>query len=180
MVAILFEGKSDKKILNKICEAYNLENNNIKYFDFGGKDNIFDISHKYYNEIENDVINLQRIDKILIIVDADNDNDPNPNRGFKASKSKLEEIIDALDFNIPIDYYIMCDENRVGNLESFLLSVLDDEQKECIKKFRSCYKYPLSDKWAYNTFYKQMNHPFDFQHSNFNILKEKLINLFSS
>lgn len=180
MVAILFEGKSDEKILNQICDTYNLAKEKIIYFNFEGKDNIFNISHEYYSEIENDINNLQRIDKILIVVDADNDNDPNPNRGFEASKNKLEEIITDLDFKIPIDYYIMCDENKVGNLETFLLSVLDTEQKKCIENFKNCYKYKLSDKWTYNSFYKQMNHPFDFNHQNFNILKEKLTNLFNN
>jgi 5S rRNA maturation endonuclease (ribonuclease M5) len=99
MVAILFEGKSDEKILNQICDTYKLPSEKIKYFNFKGKDNIFDTSHTYYDEIENDIKNLQRIDKILIVVDADNDNDPNPNRGFEASKIKLEEIIkDLLGF----------------------------------------------------------------------------------
>ena len=127
MVAILFEGKSDEKVLNQICDTYNLPKEEIKYFNFEGKDNIFNISHQYYNELENDINILQRIDRILIIVDADNDNDPNPNRGFEASKSKLKEIITDLDFDIAIDYYIMCDENKEGNLESFLLSILDKE-----------------------------------------------------
>lgn len=160
--------------------GYNLPKKEIRYFNFEGKDNIFNLSHKYYDEIEKDVKNLQRIDKILIIVDADNDNDPNPHRGFVASKAKLQEIIINLAFDIPIDYYIMCDENKVGNLESFLLSVLDDEQKKCIDSFKNCYKYKLSDKWTYNSFYKQMNHPFDFNHPNFDILKEKLTNLFNN
>jgi hypothetical protein len=180
MVAIIFEGKSDAKIINQICDAYNLPKETIKYFDFKGKDNIFNTSNKYYDEIENDINKLQKINKILIVVDADNDNDKNPNRGFKASKIKLEEIIRYLNFSIPIDYYIMCDKNKVGNLESFLLSVLDDEQKECIEKFKNCYKYELSDKWTYNSLYKHKKHPFDFNHPNFNILKEKLINLFDN
>jgi UDP-glucose 4-epimerase len=179
MVAILFEGKSDEKILNEICKAYDLSIENIQYFNFDGKDNIFNINHQYYDEIEKDIKEFGKIDKMLIIVDADNENDSNPNRGFKSSKLKLEEIISDLDFNIGIDYYIMCDENKNGNLESFLLSILDDEQKEYIQKFRDCYKYDLSDKWAYNTFYKQKKYPFDFQHKNFDLLKNKLINLFN-
>jgi hypothetical protein len=65
-------------------------------------------------------------------------------------------------------------------LESFLLSVLDDEQKECIEEFKKCYKYELSDKWTYNTFYKQKKHPFDFDHPNFQPLKDKLTDLFKN
>lgn len=177
MVAILFEGISDEEVLKSIIEEYNLELNKVSFFDFKGKDNIFNISHKYYNEIE-DEIEVGKIEKILIIVDADNPKDPNPNRGYTTSKEKLKEIITDLNFNISIDYYIMCNMNKEGNLESFLLSVLDDKQQECIKKFRECYKHDLSDKAVYNTFYKQKKEPFDFNHPNFNLLKEKFTNLF--
>ena len=175
MVVIAFEGKSDGEFFNSLLETYKLEKNRVNYYDFGGKDNLFNISHKFYDEIES---NLSKIDKILLVVDADNEKDPNPNRGYKASEKKLIEIIQDLDFDVEIDYYIMCDIQKEGNLESFLLSILDNEQKKCINKFRDCYKYDLSDKWAYNTFYKQKKYPFDFNHENFNPLKQKLQNLF--
>jgi len=178
MVAILFEGKTDRQFLEQICKTYELPLDKIKYFNFEGKDNLFNISDSNYDELENDIKVLQKIDKILIVTDADNKNDPNPYRGFKATKNKLKETISKLDFDIPIDYYIMCDENKQGNLESFLLSVLDEEQKKCIDEFKKCYKYELNDKWVYNTFYKQKKHPFDFEHPNFTLLKNKLMDLF--
>jgi len=174
MVIIAFEGKSDGEFFDSLLETYHLEKNQVSYYDFEGKDNLFNISHEYYNEIEKDIA---KIDKILLVVDADNEKDLNPHRGFKASKMKLIETIDNLNFDVEMDYYIMCDTNKEGNLESFLLSILDDEQKKCIDSFRDCYHYELSDKWAYNMFYKQKQHPFDFKHKNFNILKEKLQNL---
>ena len=178
MVAIIFEGKSDEKILNKICKTYKLPIEEIQYFNFEGKDKIFNTSHEYYNEIKNKVKNSQAIDKILIVVDADNKNDSHPHRGFQPSKKILEETITNLDFEIPVYYYIMCDENKQGNLESLLLSVLDDTQKKCIEEFRKCYKYNFPDKLVYNTFYKQKKEPFNFEHKNFNDLKQKLENLF--
>jgi hypothetical protein len=178
MVAILFEGISDEDFFNSIVSEYQLPIKEIVFLKFDGKDNLFKISHTNYDSLESD-IDVGRVTKALLVVDADNEKDKNPNRGFKASKDKLEEIIRDLDFDIPLDYYIMCDQNKEGNLESFLLSVLEDEQKECILKFRECYKYNLTDKWAYNSFYKQMREPFDFNHTNFNLLKEKLTNLFS-
>jgi len=176
MVVIAFEGKSDGEFFDKLLDEYSLDKDEVTYYDFGGKDNLFNLSHEYYDEIEGD---LPIIDRILLVVDADNPKDPNPNRGYEASQKALEELIKDLDFDITIDYHIMCDENQEGNLESFLLSVLDDEQKKCIEIFRECYEYELSDKWAYNTFYKQMRHPFDFNHPNFNILKTKLTKLFN-
>ncbi|MCB4776408.1 MAG: hypothetical protein LGB73_06545 [Sulfurovum sp.] len=177
MVIIAFEGKSDGEFFDSLLDKYELDKNRVTYYDFGGKDNIFNIGHEYYDEIEKKY--LSKLEKILFVVDADNDKDTNPNRGFEASEKALEKLIDALGFDdVFMDYYIMCDENREGNLESFLLSILDDEQKECIDNFRECYKYELTDKWAYNTFYKQKNEPFDFNHSNFDNLREKLKNLF--
>jgi len=175
VVVIAFEGKSDAEFLDSLFEEYNLPRNEVIYYEFKGKDNIFNTSHNFYDEIEEDI---QKIDKMLIIVDADNENDPNPNRGYKASEQKPKEIIDTLDFDIPIDYQIMCGKNKEGHLESFLLSVLDDEQQECINKFKECYKYELTDKWAYNTFYKQKKYPFNYGHPYFKDLKQKLTNLF--
>ncbi len=177
MVAILFEGKSDGKFFDDILRAYNLPTNKVIYYDFQGKDNLFNIGHKYYADIEED-INIGRVEKLFIVADADNPKDKNPNRGYKATENKLKKTIEDLDFNVSIDYYIMCDENREGYLESFLLSVLDKEQKKCIDDFKICFKYELTDKWIYNSFYKHNKYPFDFSHPNFNELKEKLKNLF--
>ncbi|MCH9739664.1 MAG: hypothetical protein K0U38_02305 [Epsilonproteobacteria bacterium] len=178
MVAILFEGKSDGKFFDDILDRYELPKEQVAYYDFKGKDNIFNIGHAFYDEIENDINNIGRIHKLFIVVDADNPKDPNINRGYAASETKLKEVINNLDFNISIEYHIMCDENQEGYLESFLLSVLDDKQKECIDTFKSCFSYELTDKWVYNSFYKHNRHPFDFNHPNFNELKQKLKNLF--
>ena len=170
MVAILHEGKTDKNFFTTLFQSYDLDVNEdkVKYYNFEGIDNIFQVGHSYYDEIESDNI----VSKMLIVIDADNN--------YKEHQEKLEELIGNLDFkSIDIDFFIMSDESQEGNLESFLLSVLDDEQKECIKTFRECYSYILNDKWAYNTFYKQKKHPFDFNHENFNILKQKLNNLFN-
>jgi hypothetical protein len=183
MVAILFEGKSDKEFFHSLLDECHLDNYQIDktqvvFKNFEGKDNLFNISHTHYNNIETDIA-AGKIEKILLIVDADNETDPNPNRGYEASEKKLQEIIDNLGFDIPMDYHIMCDTNQKGNLESFLLSVLEDNQKECIQKFRDCYKYELTDKWVYNTFYKQKKYQFYYKHSNFTPLKQKLYDLFS-
>jgi len=163
MVIIAYEGKSDGEFFDTLLNEYNLPSNQVMYYDFKGKDNLFNFSHAYYDEIE--AKHIKKIDKILLVVDADNKKDPNPNRGYEASKKALITLIEDLDFqDVFIDYYIMCDENREGYLESFLLSV--------------CFKYELTDKWVYNSFYKHNKYPFDFEHSNFNILKQKLKNLF--
>ena len=178
MVAILYEGKSDGDFFNDLIDEYGLPKEEVIYYDFRGKDNLFNISHKYYDEIEDDIANTGRVQKLFIVADADNPKDLNPHRGYRATELKIKEIIDSLDFNISIDYYIMCDENKEGYLESFLLSVLDNKQKRCIEKFKNCFKYDLTDKWIYNSFYKHNKYPFNFEHPNFNELKQKLKNLF--
>ena len=171
MVAIIHEGKTDREFFTTLLDSYALPSSEseLRYYNFEGIDNIFKLDHDYYNEIEADNI----ISKILIVIDADNK--------YKEHEKKLKTLIEDLSFDsIDIDYFIMADEYQQGNLESFLLSVLDDEQKKCIKEFRKCYKYDLSDKWAYGTFYKHKKHPFDFKHKYFNDLKEKLFKLFEA
>jgi len=139
VVIIAFEGKTDKEFLNSLLDTYELPHNEVTYFNFEGKDNILNVSHSYYDEIEKNYIN--KIDNMLIVVDADNRADPNPNRGYEASEIALNQLIADLGFDVKIQYHIMCDENREGHLESFLLSVLNEEQKECFKKFKECYTF---------------------------------------
>ena len=177
MVAILFEGKTDVAFFDTLVSHYQLDKDQIIYKNFEGKDNIFNISHEHYNTLEKS-IEQERITKLLIIVDADNPKDPSPCRGYAQTQTKLNELKDNLDFNIPVDFYIMCDNNQQGYLESFLLSVLDNTQRQCIDDFKTCFQYELSDKWVYNSFYKHHKHPFDFSHENFNALKQKLQTLF--
>jgi len=177
MVAILFEGKSDEEFFRSILSFYQLDISKILFYNFQGKDNILNIGHKKYDEIEID-ISVGKIQKVLVVVDADNESDQNPNRGFVKSKEALKKLLSDLNFEVNIDFYIMCDEQKEGNLESFLLSVLEDTQRKCIDTFKECYQYELSDKWVYNSFYKQKKHPFDFSHSNFDKLKQKLQNLY--
>ena len=176
MVIIITEGKTDIEFLEDFINSeLSIPREKYEFKNFEGKDNIFKSSHEIYDEIEGE---LDIINSIFITVDADDPNDPSPVRGYHETKDAIEILTSNLDFDIPMDHFIFCDENREGFLESFLLSVLDDEQTKCIENFRGCYKYELSDKWAYNTFYKQKKHPFDFSHPNFNILKTKLQTLF--
>ena len=95
MVIIAFEGKSDIEFFDSILDAYALPKDQVIYYDFKGKDNIFDIGHSYYDEIEKKYLN--KINKMMLIVDADNEKDPNPNRGYEASEKKLQEIKNDLE-----------------------------------------------------------------------------------
>jgi len=177
MVAFIVEGKTDSEFLedfiNKQYPTVSREKYDIKIFV--GKDNIFKLDHKIYDEIEKA---LHIYEKLLILTDADDPKDPSLIRGYEETEKALKKLIENLDFNIEVDYYIICDENKKGYLESFLLSVLDDEQKKCIEEFKKCYKYETPDKWVYKTFYKHKHYPFDYSHPNFKELKDKLKNLF--
>lgn len=177
MVIIAYEGKSDGEFFDTLLDKYNLDKNKVLYYEFEGKDNLFNINHEHYNEIEKNYLKI--VNKMLLVVDADNKKDPNPNRGYKASEEALKKLIEDLSFeDILMDYYIMCDENQEGYLESFLLSVLDEKQKKCIQEFKNCFQYELTDKWVYNSFYKHNKYPFNFQHPNFRNLKQKLEQLY--
>ena len=176
MVVFIVEGITDKEFFEDFLNSLNIEKNRYEFRNFKGKDNIFNLNHKYYDKIEDEV---DIIDKLFIAVDADDPKDECPIRGYKQTEEKLKELIKNLALDLPIDYFIFSDEEKEkGYLESFLLSVLEKEQKECIEEFKNCYKYELSDKWVFNTFYKQKKYPFDYNHPNFNKLKQKLINLF--
>ena len=177
MVAILFEGKTDVAFFDTLVTHYQLNKDQIIYKNFEGKDNLFNLMHEHYDTLERD-IEQERITSLLIIVDADNPKDLSPCRGYHETQTKLNKLRDSLAFSIPVDFYIMCDNNQEGYLESFLLSVLDNQQRQCIDTFKDCFQYELSDKWVYNSFYKHHQHPFDFSHQNFNELKQKLQNLF--
>jgi 5S rRNA maturation endonuclease (ribonuclease M5) len=73
MVGIIHEGKTDREFFTTLLETFNLPNtqNDIKYYNFEGIDNIFKISHSYYDEIEKDNI----LSSILIVIDADKKHD---------------------------------------------------------------------------------------------------------
>jgi len=176
MVVFVVEGKTDIEFFRDFIEELDIQKDRYAFKNFEGKDNIFKLNHKLYNEIEGE---LDIVDKIFIAVDADDPKDRSPIRGYIKTQKRLEKLIDDLDFDIAIDYFIFSDqEKEKGYLESFLLSVLDDEQQKCIEKFKECYKYDLKDKWIFNEFYKQKQYPFDYSHPNFDELKQKLKNLF--
>lgn len=162
---IAYEGKTDKDFLEDFLKFCELKREAVTFYNFEGKGNFFNTSYREYDTIKK---SLNIITKILLIVDADKE--------YKHTEEKLKKVIKDLDFNIDIDYYIMCDENQEGNLESFLLSVLDDKQKKCINELNECYE--LTDKWVYNSLYKQKKYSCNFSHSNFNDLKKKLKNLY--
>jgi hypothetical protein len=95
----------------------------------------------------------------------------------------LEKIIIHLGFQEISQIYIMCDPNtNEGYLESFILSAIPSEQRNCIESFLTCsqFKSKESHKAIINQIYKiaYPNYPCDFTHKHFEPLKATLKSLF--
>jgi hypothetical protein len=176
MVAILHEGKSiDKSFFQLLLDDLKLNTTPVNFYGMGTKSNFFNKEFAQYQDLSLE-IERENIDKVLFIIDAD--------ESFEQTEAKLLTIIDELQIKEISHYYIACDPiTRKGYLESLILSSLSEEQKTCINDFLTCsdFKSKTHDKSIFNIIYKNAypNAPFDFSHSNFAPLKEKLINLFN-
>jgi hypothetical protein len=89
----------------------------------------------------------------------------------KLGIDKISEVIIIRDY-----------ETNTGYLESLIFSTLSEQQKECIKNFLDCSKFTSKDnqKSIINQIYKigYPNEPYNYEHPNFNELKEKLKKLY--
>ena len=77
--------------------------------------------------------------KVLFVVDADSQGNDAKYGGYDNSLKALEAV--AKDFGIEevSSIYICCDpETQKGNIESLLLSALDEDKKVCIDNFIEC------------------------------------------
>ena len=185
-VAIFHEGNSkqtnDNALLKLLLEKLELPTNRVRFVAMGNKSNFFKTDNENYKQLIKD-IQLEEISKILFVVDADSVENDALYGGFENTQTKLREIIDQLGIGNISDMYIMCDpETQNGYLESFILSTIPDEQKECIDAFMDCSDFGPreNDKAILNQIYKiaYPNEPFDLSHPNFNELKTKLQTLF--
>lgn len=175
MYAILHEGKSiDKSFFELLLDSLALEKKAVQFYGMGNKSNFFKTDHIQYKTLNDDIMDTL-ISKVLFIIDADD--------GFEDTQNKLEKTINELNINEISDFYIACNhETKKGYLESLILSSIPQKQKECIENFLECseFKSKTHDKSILNEIYKKAypNAPYDFNHQNFNELKQKLENLF--
>ena len=186
MIAILHEGNAkrtaDNKLIKLLIEDLNLDENQVRFFGVGTKSNFFKKDTNAYKELFTD-IQEEIITKILFIIDADYKQNDSKYGGFDNTLKEIIDIRKKLNIYKISDLYITCDfDTKDGYLESLILSSIPLEQKECIETFLNCseFKSKENDKAILNQIYNNAypNAPFDFSSDKFDILKQKLQNLF--
>jgi len=186
MVAILHEGNAkrtaDNQLLQLLISHLTLDDDRVRFFGIGTKSNFFKLNNRTYNELKVE-ISEKAIEKILFVIDADYEQNDSKYGGYKNTKRELQSIIKVLRLEEYSDIYITCDpNNQCGYLESLILSTIPVKEKVCIESFLECseFKSKENHKAILNQIYKTAypNAPFDFSHSNFDELKEKLKKLF--
>lgn len=185
-VAILHEGKKDKSddsvLLKLLIQDLDYDLDRVEFFGFKCKSNFFKIEDTKYAELKLQ-IEEELISKVLFVVDADYETSDKRYGGFNNTENELRDIITKLSFSEIADIYVTCDpQTKDGYLESLLLSSIPKKQKECIETFLNCSEFASKEnhKSVLNEIYKKAypDAPFDFQHKNFDELKQKLHNLF--
>ncbi|NOQ36517.1 MAG: hypothetical protein GQ569_11595 [Methylococcaceae bacterium] len=182
--AILYEGKNDRVFIEEFITHLNFDNNKVQSYIFGGKSNFFDIENQNYQDLRLDIESSQ-IEKILFIVDADDIKNDKLYGGFENTQTALNKLIQELQFEAIASSYIMCDpKTQVGYLESFILSTIPEQQRDCIERFLGCsqFKSKENHKAILNQIYKiaYPNAPYNFEHSHFDKLKAELNKLFKT
>lgn len=177
---IICEGSDDKNFIVQLLEhlgengVLNSKPEYSKYIEHtGGKSKL--LQAKTYVKLGiGDEVNAGKVKKVLFIFDADFVGD-NKCNGLEDSKRCIEDLINALDWDIEVDYYIVD-----KNLDDFILKTLDN--KADFEACEQCFELKKLNKnrkiltCIYQKLYP--NKPYDFSHTNFNELKQKLINLF--
>jgi hypothetical protein len=182
---IFHEGKSiDKSFFELLINDLGEDSNKIEFYGMGGKSNFFKKDNTNYQNV---LLEIEEVNKILFIIDSDYETEQKFG-GYKNTLKEIEIIQNELNIKEISDTFIAYDknsENKEGYLESLILSTLTDEQNDCIKSFlEKCpeFKGKNSHKSIFNIIYKNAypNKPFNFEHPNFDELKQKLTNLFNN
>lgn len=185
-VAIAHEGKTDKSLDNSLLKLLikdlNLQEEKVEFFGFGAKSNFFKQDNDKYKRLKLQ-IDEEEISKILFVIDADFEKKDTVYGGYENTTNKLKEVLLALNIEEEIsDIYVTCNpQTKDGYLESLILSTISKEQKECIESFLECSEFESKEnhKAILNSIYNiaYPNAPYDFEHENFDELKQKLKNL---
>jgi len=178
MVKIICEGSDDKTFLRlllndlkKTTSVPDIENFDAYIEKMGGKS-------KLLNSSSYKLLNKQiqtKIKKVLFIFDCDFEEDDKSCGGIQNSIDAIETLIKELDWKIEVDYYIFS-----KNLDYFIIDTLD--KKDNFLGCEECFdlKELNKNRKILTCIYKSLypKKPFNFEHQNFNELKQKLKNLF--
>lgn len=185
-LAILHEGNAkpthDNHLITQLIQHLNLDIQSIEFYPMGRKSNFFKCDYPAYRLLKQK-FNDKKLKRLLFVIDADYVENDIKYGGYENTKHKLNQIIKELGFEKISDIFIMCDPIlKTGYLESFILSTIPNEQRKCIEDFLNCseFKSKENHKAILNQIYKiaYPQSPYDFKHSHFDELKEKLKTLF--
>jgi len=188
-VSILHEGKSiDKDFFKLLYTSLGITKEaldaRVNFIGMGNKSNFFKVDNKNYTLLQQEITS-QRVEKVLFILDSDYEGDKNHD-GYDNTLREIQSIQKKLNIEDVSDTFIaydMSSETKEGYLESLILSTLSIDQDNCIKSFlEKCpeFKGINSHKSIFNIIYKNAypDAPYNFEHPNFNTLKQKLQTLF--
>lgn len=177
-IRIVCEGKDDREFIGQFTKHLELSDKPDKYFfrlkGVGGK-SILLKSETYKDKLDLQVQSSQ-VEKVLFIFDADFQDDDKKCGGLEKSKQCIDKLIQDLNWDITVDYYIFD-----KNLDDFILNTLPNKQN--FQSCEECFELKKINKnrkiltCIYSKLYPQK--PYDFSHKNFDKLKQKLTNLFN-
>ncbi len=186
-VRIFVEGEDDEKFITKLLSDLKKNNqlkiseetNNFnKYINvMHGKSKLLNYKHSKYEQVSEE-IKAGAIEKVLFIFDCDFKENDKKCGGIDNSKRCFDSLIKELAWKVEIDVYIF-----EKNLDYFLLETINEN--ECYEDFKSLIECLDIEKLKPNkkpiaNLYKNLypSPQFDFNHQNFNNIKQKLQNLF--
>jgi len=183
MVAILHEGKDDKKYIKRILKYLNITNyTDDTFYEMNNKSNFFKTDYVNYKILKQKIKN-DEITKLLFILDADNPRDNKVYGGKENTLKKLEELIQELNFRFEYEIYVVCEPNsNEGYFETLFLSSVSDDLKNCYQSFMKCTGF--TGKEQTKTIMMKLHElaspqtPYSFEHENFKDIKEFLTNNF--
>jgi len=180
---IICEGGDDVGLLNRFLEKLGYQRNDFEIMSMGGKSFLLNRNDLKYI-VKRQQIETGQYSKVLFVVDADYSKNDAIAGGHVNTEAKIIELIAQLEIKEVADYFISCDpEDKNGNLEHLLLSSVEQDKRSCIENFIGCIQGMNAESnkkivyAAYQAIFKEA--PYNFDHLNFDELKQKIEWLFS-
>jgi hypothetical protein len=157
--------------------------NDVIPYIMSSKSYFFDENHRKYKDVKLET-DSDTIRKILFVLDADDINKDAVYGGYLNTKDKLDNVITNLGIKNISQVYVMRDPiTQSGNLESLILSTIEQQLRNCIECFLDCSQ--LESKENHKAILNQIYHiaypnePYNFKHPHFDDLKTQLTQLFA-